>query len=41
MINLNLSLSEVEQMSNGINKAIQLAIYALMTDGSHHKQWYI
>jgi hypothetical protein len=35
------SLQEIEAMPNGRYKAALLAVNGLMTDGGHHKQWYL
>lgn len=32
---------KILSMPNGKNKAVQLAIHGLLTDGGHHKQWYL
>jgi len=36
-----MNLGKVLEMPNGIEKARELAISGLLTDGSHHKQWYL
>ena len=36
-----LSYLDVDNMPDGAEKAIQLAINGLFTDGGHHKQWVL
>lgn len=38
---LMMDLETIEALSNGANKAALLAVNGLMTDGGHHKQWYL
>ena len=40
-INIDVGLGEVLDMEPGPEKAAQLAVYGLTTDGAHHKQWYL
>ena len=37
----DLSLEQVCNLPQGTEKAIQLAVYGLMEDEGHHKQWYL
>lgn len=41
MIDYDVSLDDVCSSPPGKEKAAQLAVYGLMTDGGHHKQWYL
>lgn len=36
-----LDWDELEALPNGIGKALHYAVEGLMTDGGHHKQWYL
>lgn len=36
-----MKLPDVLEMPKGEDKAVQLAIFGLLTDGGHHKQWYL
>jgi len=41
MRNYDVSLDDVLNMEPSAEKAIQLAVYGLCTDGGHHKQWFL
>lgn len=36
-----MTISEILALPDGIEKAKQLAIYGLLTDEWHHKQWFL
>lgn len=40
-LNINIGYEDIQKMPNGIQKAVQYAIYGLTIDGEHHKQWYL
>lgn len=36
-----MTIVDILALPDGIEKAKQLAIEGLLTDGEHHKQWYL
>ena len=38
---LDYGFEQMEALPNGPEKAALLAVNGLMTDGGHHKQWYL
>lgn len=41
MRNYDVSLADIAAMPPGADKAIQLAVYGLLTSETHHKQWFL
>lgn len=37
----NVGYDEIEAMPPGVEKAVQLVVCGLLTDGAHHKQWFL